>query len=158
MTKVCWAWLGLGANLGDPVQQIINARTALATLPSVSDLVCSSFYVSSPVGYSDQPNFINCVIGVKTCAPMDGFFAQMQAIEARLGRVRDPLNQNAPRVIDIDLLLFGEEKSNTALLTVPHPRIGERLFVMEPLAELGVSSVADTSICFDDQLLHRLAF
>jgi len=51
-----------------------------------------------------------------------------------------------------------KEKSNTALLTVPHPRIGERLFVMEPLAELGVSSVADASICFDDQLLHRLAF
>ena len=151
------ALIGLGANLGDPIQQILDARALLSALPLVASCESSYLYVSSPVGYSDQPNFINCALALETSYDAVQLFAQMQSIETHLGRVRVQGNQNAPRMIDIDLLLFGDQTSDDPVLTIPHPRICERLFVMQPLADLGVDMKADENVDFSDQILHRLS-
>ena len=150
------AFIGLGANLGDPIQQIVDARAELAALDGVMSWRCSAMYVSSPVGYSDQPNFINCVLVLETHYQPHELFAHMQRVEEQLGRVRDPENQNAPRLIDIDLILFGDECLDDEQLIVPHPRLSERLFVLEPLRELGVQIKPDSHTDFTLQILHRL--
>lgn len=136
-------YVGLGANLGDPVGQLIRARRALFNHSSVVVGRSSSFYASSPVGYNDQPDFINCVLELSVNESYRSFFSVLQALENRLGRSRDPNNQNAPRLIDIDLLLFGELSINEPDLVVPHPRMHERLFVLSPLKELN-PVLADT--------------
>jgi 2-amino-4-hydroxy-6-hydroxymethyldihydropteridine diphosphokinase len=130
------AYLGLGANLGDPIQQIVDARAALARLPSTLHLRCSYFYASSPLGYDAQPDFINCVIELATDSSAIELLDQMQVIEKTLGRERVTCNQNAPRTIDIDLLLYGDKTIDMERLQVPHPRIKSRLFVLRPLLEL----------------------
>ena len=157
MQTVTRAWLGLGANLGDPIQQLIDARVKLVNLPFVSAWQCSSMYVSSPVGYSDQADFINCVLALDVSVSAQDLFAQMQLIEVALGRVRVQDNQNAPRCIDIDLLMYGEQAINESNLVVPHPRMNQRLFVIEPLQQLGVRVEADQDIDFSDQHLHKLS-
>lgn len=130
------AYIGIGANLGDRVQTIIDARQRLANLDHCLAARNSSLYWSSPVGYLDQPAFINCAIELRVTCSVNELFDDMQGIESALGRQRDPSNQNAARRIDLDLLLFGEERSESDHLTVPHPRILERRFVLEPLLEL----------------------
>lgn len=158
---VTQAFIGLGANLGDPIQQIVDARCMLVNLSSSMGFACSSLYVSSPVGYSEQPNFINAVMRLETLASAHELLAAMQNIERSLGRVRHSHNQNAPRTIDLDLLVFGQQHIEDDQLIVPHPRIGERLFVLQPLfellpsarlAELGIKQQKD----FPEQVLHRL--
>ena len=130
------AYLGLGANLGDPIQQMLDAMVALRNLSSTKSLRSSSFYLSSPVGYSDQADFINCVIEITTrCSALELLDAS-QLIEKKLGRERVIGNQNAPRLIDIDLLLYGDHQIVSERLVVPHPRIESRLFVIKPLLEL----------------------
>lgn len=157
MTISTSAFIGLGANLGNPIQQIVDARSKLIRLTSTVSWRCSSMYVSSPVGYSDQPNFINCVLALETLDDAHTLFANMQCAEEALGRVRDPYNQNAPRLIDIDLILFGDQDLNDEHLIVPHPRMAERLFVLEPLGELGVVIPCDERADFSQQILHRLS-
>lgn len=130
------AYLGLGANLGDPVQQIVDARSMLSSMRETQSVRCSSMYLSSPVGYSEQADFVNCVMELATLASINELFAFTQKVESQLGRVREPNDKNAARRIDIDLLLFGEQSSSLSTLTVPHPRMTERLFVLQPLAEL----------------------
>lgn len=129
-------YLGLGANLGDPIEQIISARSMLMHLPGVVRGRCSSFYHSSPIGYNDQPNFINCVVELELNLTPMALLKHAQDIELNLGRTRVETNQNAPRVIDIDILLFNSDVINTSELCVPHPRMHERLFVLKPLLEL----------------------
>jgi len=157
MAAITRAWLGLGANLDDPVQQIIDARVSLVRLPFVSAWQCSTLYVSSPVGYLNQEDFINCVLALDVSVDAQTLFAHMQLIETQLGRVRLSGNQNAPRKIDIDLLIFGEVSLNEPNLTVPHPRLNQRLFVVEPLRELGVRIEIDKEFDFTDQDLHKLS-
>ena len=157
MRTVTRAWLGLGANLGDPIQQLVDARIRLVDLPFVSTWQCSAMYVSSPVGYSDQADFINCVLELDVSVSAQDLFAQMQLIETALGRVRVQANQNAPRSIDIDLLMYGEHFIDEPDLVVPHPRMNQRLFVIEPLRQLGVRVEADQEIDFSDQHLHKLS-
>lgn len=130
------AYLGLGGNLGDPIEQIISAQSILLALPGVTSGRRSSFYSSSPVGYDQQPDFINCVIELQVTLTAIELLDCMQAIEINLGRQRVANNQNAPRLIDLDLLLFGQQFIDTERLVVPHPRMTERLFVLEPLMEL----------------------
>lgn len=154
------AYLGLGANLGDPIQQIVDARQQLQELTSSQALRCSNLYVSSPVGYDDQPDFVNCVIELKTLSGAEELLDQMQIIEQTLGRQRIEGNQNGPRTIDIDMLLFGNSNIKTPRLIVPHPRIKERLFVLKPLLELLDSDYYRTALNqgnFTDQVLTRLA-
>lgn len=153
------AYLGLGANLGDPIQQMLDAISALRRLPSSESLRCSSFYGSSPVGYDDQADFINCVVELETHLSAIELLDDIQVIENTLGRVRVVGNQNAPRLIDIDLLLYGDHTIDSERLTVPHPRMENRLFVIEPLlelVELAHYRSALESNDFDDQVVRRL--
>jgi 2-amino-4-hydroxy-6-hydroxymethyldihydropteridine diphosphokinase len=154
------AYLGLGANLNDPIQQIVDARKLLRQLSGTISLRCSSFYISSPVGYQQQDDFINCVIELKTDDAPIQLLDNMQSIENVLGRKRVAGNQNAPRLIDIDLLLFGDQNILTTRLEVPHPRMKSRLFTLKPLLELVEMEYyrcALESSDFEGQTLHRLA-
>lgn len=153
------AYLGLGANLGDPIQQMLDARKALLGLESTLGLRCSNFYVSSPVGYEAQPDFVNCVVELETNSGALELLDDMQAIENAIGRQRIADNQNAPRVIDIDLLLFGDHEIDIERLQVPHPRMKSRLFVLKPLLELANLELYRTAVEIDDfegQALTRL--
>lgn len=150
------AYIGVGANLGDPIQQIVDARAALGHLLETQSIRSSSLYCSAPVGYADQPDFINAVFEVVTCAQAHTLFAGMQSIETSLGRQRDSNNQNAPRLIDLDLLLFADQVIHDDLLTVPHPRMNQRLFVLKPLAELAPELVQTAQLELVDQKLHCL--
>ncbi|MFT6033765.1 MAG: 2-amino-4-hydroxy-6-hydroxymethyldihydropteridine diphosphokinase [Arenicella sp.] len=153
------AYLGLGANLGDPIQQLLDARQALTVLAAPGPLRCSSFYASSPVGYDAQPDFINCVVELETNKSALELLDDMQAIENSLGRQRITSNQNAPRSIDIDLLLYGEQTITHKRLQVPHPRMKDRLFVLQPLLELTQLEVYRSALMsgdFEGQCITKL--
>lgn len=130
------AYIGFGANLGDPIQQILDARRHLAKNANVFALEHSALYLTSPIGYEKQPDFVNCVSAIETNLPPQALLALLQNIENLLGRNRDPDNQNSPRIIDLDLLLFGTQNINEDSLVVPHPRLETRLFTLLPLSEL----------------------
>ena len=130
------AVIGLGANLGDPIEQLLMARHQLKNLAVDAQLRCSHFYLTSPVGYAQQPFFINAVACFDTRLNAFELLHKLHTIENQLGRVRDADNQNAPRRIDLDILLFGEQRIAHADLIIPHPRMHQRLFVLQPLAEL----------------------
>lgn len=127
------AWVGLGANLGDPAASLRAAFAALAALPRTRLIARSSLYRSAPVD-AVGPDFLNAVARVATGLSAHELLAQLLAIEMRHGRER-PF-RNAPRTLDLDLLLFGDESIATAALTVPHPRLHQRAFVLAPMAEL----------------------
>jgi 2-amino-4-hydroxy-6-hydroxymethyldihydropteridine diphosphokinase len=128
------AFVGLGANLGDPVAQVRAAIAAIAALPQTRLVARSSLYRTAPIGYLDQPDFVNAVIAVETGLDAATLLAALRDIEAGHGRER-PF-PNAPRTLDLDLLLYGEETIATRALVVPHPRMHERAFVLAPLAEI----------------------
>lgn len=128
------AYIALGSNLQQPAEQVRAALAALAALPECSGLRASSLYVTAPVGYADQPDFINAVARLDTTLSALALLAQLQALEAQFGRERS--FRNAPRVLDLDLLLYGDQRIDSLELSVPHPRMHERAFVLAPLAEL----------------------
>lgn len=129
------AFVGLGANLGDPRGQLQAALAALGALPGVELLAVSSAYESEPVGpVSDQPAFLNAVAEISTSLPAAGLLGALHEIENGLGRTRGI--RFGPRTCDLDLLLFGDLESDDPVLLVPHPRLAERRFVLDPLAEL----------------------
>jgi len=152
------AYIGVGANLGDAIQQIVDARKALERLSEITSVRSSLLYSSTPIGYDNQPDFINAVFEVVTIAQAHTLFRYMQNIETSLGRQRDPNNQNAPRTIDLDLLLFADQVIDDEHLTVPHPRMAQRLFVLQPLAELApdLAFVQNATPDLVDQELHPL--
>ena len=127
-------YIGLGANLGDPLRQLREAARALAALPGSSRGPLSPVYRSAPLGPQDQPDFLNAVAALdSSLAPLELLDA-LQRIEAAAGRVRG--RRWGPRTLDLDLLLYGERQLALPRLTVPHPRIAERSFVLWPLADL----------------------
>jgi 2-amino-4-hydroxy-6-hydroxymethyldihydropteridine diphosphokinase len=128
------AYVGMGANLGDPRAQLEDAWQALKRIPQTKALARSRLYRSAPVGYADQPDFLNCVAKLDTALDAQALLDKLQEIEFGVGRVRS--FRNAPRTIDLDLLLYGSQRIDTPRLTVPHPRMHERAFVLAPLAEL----------------------
>lgn len=128
------AYIGMGSNLGDREAYLWQALGLLAADPCIKLLKISSFYETKPVGYQNQDNFLNAVIQLKTCQTVEGLMKILQKIEIRLGRERKI--QWGPRTIDLDLLLFGCQSIQSSDLTVPHPRIYERDFVLVPLAEI----------------------
>lgn len=128
------AYVGLGANLGEPRAQLLAAWDALGRIPQTRAIARSGFYRSAPIGYEDQPDFLNCVAKLDTALEPHVLLSHLQQIERDLGRTR--AFRDAPRTIDLDLLLYGSETIETADLVVPHPRMHERAFVLEPLAEL----------------------
>lgn len=132
------AFIGLGANLGDRGQALAQAVHAMAQLPGTQVVAVSSLYVSAPVD-AGGPDYLNAVAALQTSlAPLDLLHA-LQAIELAAGRERP--YRNAPRTLDLDVLLYGDLQLNTPELTVPHPRIAERAFVLQPLAELAPAYV-----------------
>ena len=127
-------FIGLGANLGDPPRQLREAVAALGEIPRSRRGSVSRLYRSAPLGPQDQPDFFNAVATLDTAlAPLDLLDA-LQRIEAVAGRVR--ARRWGPRTLDLDLLLYGERRINETRLTVPHPGLARRAFVLWPLADL----------------------
>jgi 2-amino-4-hydroxy-6-hydroxymethyldihydropteridine diphosphokinase len=127
------AYIGLGANLGDARAALDDALRRLAELPETRLIVSSSVYRSAPID-SSGPDYLNAVAELSTQLRAHDLLAQLQAIELAHGRERP--YRNAPRTLDLDLLLYGSEAIATPELTVPHPRLHERAFVLQPLAEI----------------------
>jgi 2-amino-4-hydroxy-6-hydroxymethyldihydropteridine diphosphokinase len=125
-------YLSLGSNLGDRQANLRNATGRLLELGDVLEV--SSLYETEPVEVADQPWFLNCAVAVRTELIPREFLAGILAIEKSMGRERT--QPKGPRLIDIDILLFGAAHINTPTLTVPHPAMAERRFVLEPLAEI----------------------
>jgi 2-amino-4-hydroxy-6-hydroxymethyldihydropteridine diphosphokinase len=128
------AYVGIGSNLEDPRAQVLSAFGELDRLPHTRVMKRSSLYRSAPVGHADQPDFINAVAQLETGLPAERLLAELQEVEQRHGRRRS--FRNAPRTLDLDVLLFGDAAIRTEALTVPHPRMHERAFVLKPLMEI----------------------
>jgi 2-amino-4-hydroxy-6-hydroxymethyldihydropteridine diphosphokinase len=128
------AFIGLGSNLGDPRAQVRNAMTELGGFPRTHLVAQSSLYRSAPVGVGSQADFVNAVAKVETRLTARELLDELLTAEARAGRER-PV-PGAPRTLDLDLLLYGDEVIGEPGLTVPHPRMHERAFVLLPLAEI----------------------
>ena len=128
------AYVGLGANIGEPRRQLLAAIEELMGLPDTQLVLVSGIYRSDPVGYADQPDFLNAVVQLDTELAPEALLDHLQQIENRHGRER-PF-PGAPRTLDLDLLLHGNQSIASPRLTVPHPRMHERAFVLEPLTEI----------------------
>lgn len=129
------AYVGLGANLDEPLKQLHSAVRALEQMPDTRHVFCSSCYRSAPVGISDQPDFINMVCRLETTLPVPVLLQTLLNIEQSHGRVRGG-QKGGPRTLDLDLLLYGQQTVHEPGIVVPHPRLHERAFVLAPLAEL----------------------
>ena len=129
------AYVGLGSNLGDPATQVRSGMTALQRLRRTGVEACSSLYASAPVGMTQQPDFVNAVCRLRTALAAEALMQQLLAIEHAHGRLRHDDN-GGPRTLDLDLLLYGEQMLQRPELTVPHPRLHQRAFVLYPLHEL----------------------
>jgi 2-amino-4-hydroxy-6-hydroxymethyldihydropteridine diphosphokinase len=127
------AFVGLGSNLGDRAAAIDAAVREIASLPGTTLLARSSLYESAPLD-AGGGDYLNAVVEVRTSLDPPSLLRALQAVEARRGRARP--YPNAPRTIDLDLLLYGEFRCATPELVVPHPRLHERAFVLVPLAEI----------------------
>lgn len=128
------AYVALGANLADPVAQIRRALGALEAIPDSRLTRRSSLYRTAPIGIHDQPDFINAVAEVRTALPAGELLEALFDIEAQFGRRRD--YHHAPRTLDLDLLLYNDAVIDTPRLTLPHPRVHLRAFVLAPLVEI----------------------
>jgi 2-amino-4-hydroxy-6-hydroxymethyldihydropteridine diphosphokinase len=130
------AYVGLGANLGPREATLLRAVDLIAAVPGVEVLELSSFADTEPVGVEDQPDFLNGALAVETTLSPRDLLNALLSVERELGRVREDGERWGPRTIDLDLLLYGDEALDEPGLTVPHPRLHERRFALEPLAEL----------------------
>ena len=130
------AWVGLGANLGRPAESLRRAAAALGTLPETRVLALSRLYRTPAWGRLDQPDFVNAAALLQTRLAPQQLLEALLRIEREAGRERDADARWGPRVLDLDLLLYEGMKSESFLLTLPHPRIHERAFVMVPLLDL----------------------
>lgn len=134
----CTAYVALGANLGDGVAQLQQALRSLATWPQLRLVRQSSFYRSPPMD-ADGPDYTNAVVAISTTLTAPALLAVLQSIEQQQGRTRD--HRNAPRTLDLDVLLYGDGQIDSPHLTVPHPRMALRAFVLVPLAEIAPARV-----------------
>jgi 2-amino-4-hydroxy-6-hydroxymethyldihydropteridine diphosphokinase len=128
------AFLSLGSNLGDRAAHLRHAREALAALTGSALLGVSRIYETAPQDLEDQPAFLNQVVCVQTVLPPLGLLAAAQSVEAGEGRVRGV--RFGPRTLDVDILLMEDHQSDDPALTVPHPRMWQRAFVLVPLSEV----------------------
>lgn len=128
------AYVALGANLGDPATTVRAALGALANLPESRVVRSSSLYRTKPVGIADQPEFVNAVAQLETTLRPEALLDQLLDVEQRFGRIR--AEKNGPRTLDLDLLLYDDQFLELPRLTLPHPRLHLRAFVLQPLAEI----------------------
>lgn len=126
------AYLGLGSNLRDREGNLRHALALLSRKVNIDEV--SSIYETEPIGYKEQPLFLNMVCRISTDLPPEQLSHDLKDIETRMGRL--PSFPNAPRIIDIDILFYGNRIMETQTLTIPHPRLHERAFVLVPLAEI----------------------
>jgi 2-amino-4-hydroxy-6-hydroxymethyldihydropteridine diphosphokinase len=150
MSSVVIAYIGLGSNLVAPVSQVQTAITELAGIRQSRLLKSSSLYQTAPLGPAGQPDYINAVAALQTPLSADELLTELQKLENRHQRVRR--ERWGPRTLDLDLLLYGDEVINSERLTVPHPGLSERNFVLIPLRE-----IAPDLILPDNQALAELA-
>ncbi len=143
------AYIGLGSNLADPRSQVMRAMDRIGSLPEVRLVVRSPLYGSHPLGGADQPDFVNAAVAVLTRLEPLALLRALRAIERDFGRP-DTRERWAPRILDLDLLVFGRERRGDPELILPHPGIAERNFVLYPLADIapdlevpGLGRVAD---------------
>ena len=129
------SYIGVGSNLDDPRQQVVSAMDRIGRLDDCEIVKCSSLYLSKPIGFADQPDFINAACAMTTTLEPGQLLKELLQIEEILGRVRVDL-PNRPRRVDLDVLLYGTQEIDSTSLTVPHPRMHERRFVLEPLVEI----------------------
>lgn len=154
-------YIGIGANLGDARAQVLDAVTRLAQLPATTLLDASPLYRTAPIDSSGD-DYINAVARLDTDLDAHALLDALQAIELAHGRERP--YRNAPRTLDLDLLLYGDQLIATERLTLPHPRMHERAFVLAPLLHLapelvipGVGKAADCALRVTDQAIEQLA-
>lgn len=134
------AYIAFGSNLGDSEGAIRRAFAALSLVPGVWPEALSELYLTKPWGYADQPDFVNACCRVQTTLSPEALLGVCLGIEAAEGRVRTI--KNGPRVLDLDLLLYGNETRDTAELRLPHPEMLKRAFVLEPLLDVSVNGFA----------------
>lgn len=156
------AFVALGSNLEDPQHQVLRALAELDSLPETRVIAKSALYRTAPVGYDNQPDFINAAAEVSTTLEPLALLRALLALETAHGRER-PF-PNAPRVLDLDLLMYDEMQLHDPELTLPHPRLHERGFVLFPLADIaadvtvpGQGCVRDLLRSLPDQGVERLA-
>lgn len=128
------AYIGLGSNLADPLTQLAGALAALAAMPETTLIAQSPFYRSRPIGPQDQPDYVNGAVKLETALPPLALLDQLQHIEHSHGRKRG--QRWGPRILDLDLLLYGQHTIRNDRLTVPHPELSQRDFVLQPLLDL----------------------
>ena len=142
------AYIALGANLGDAVAEVKQAIESIEALPNCSVKTTSSLYKTAPLetlpGYAPGDDYINAVVEVQTSLPAPTLLQNLQQIEQAAGRERPYIN--APRTLDLDLLLYGSGNIQSANLIVPHPRMWQRAFVLLPLAEIAPGLVDDVRL------------
>ncbi|HEX6703536.1 MAG TPA: 2-amino-4-hydroxy-6-hydroxymethyldihydropteridine diphosphokinase [Albitalea sp.] len=156
-TRAC---IGIGANLGDARAALDQAREAIAGLPHTTLVASSPVYRSAPIDAAG-PDYLNAVAVVDTALAPEALLGQLQRIEHRQGRVRS--QRNAPRTLDLDLLLYGDQQIAGAALVVPHPRMHERAFVLKPLLDVlpdahipGIGPAADCLPALAGQRIEKL--
>ena len=155
------AYVGLGANIEDPRRQLQTALQELKALTGTRLTAVSSLYRTAPIGHLDQPEFLNQVVEMDTGLAAEQLLESLRQIEQKHGRER-PF-PNAPRTLDLDLLLYGDARIATPRLTVPHPRMHERAFVLKPLEEIapqiaipGRGKVDELLAACRDQIAERI--
>ena len=129
------AFVGLGSNLDDPVSQVRRALIAIGSLPDTTLVVSSRLYRNPPMGPAEQPDFVNAVAKLRTGLTAQALLHNLQEIEGHQGRTKSATRWG-PRCIDLDILLFGSVRMSGASLTIPHPGLHQRSFVLHPLYEI----------------------
>lgn len=148
------AFVGIGANLGEARETVRQAMDDLDALPQTRVSARSSLYRSAPVD-AGGPDFVNAVVELRTALDPHALLAELQRLEAGAGRARP--YRHAPRTLDLDLLRHGDAVLETAQLSLPHPRMGERAFVLLPLAEIAPEQVTSLQLAqVADQRIERL--
>ncbi len=159
MSAITTAYIGLGSNLDDPVNQVHSALSELSRLPDTQSVAQSRLYRSAPVGPADQSDYVNAVACVETALSAIALLDALQAIELRHHRKR--VQHWGPRTLDLDILLFGDQFIQSDRLMVPHPELANRRFVLQPLCDIapeltvpGAGKLCDVlAVCPDAPLL-----
>ena len=146
-------YIGLGSNLNNPIKQLSSALKYLSTLPFIHNMAVSSFYSSKPVGPQDQPDFVNAVVFFNTELAPIKLLDKLQEIEQSHHRTRK--EHWGPRTLDLDILLYNDESINISRLTIPHPFMLERGFVIQPLNDLAPDRLLANGKTVSEQL-HQL--